>query len=51
MDWLTNELLFYGGIIITAAAIVATVLHLITARLRAALLKERLRTEYGNIEK
>lgn len=47
MEWLTNELIFNIGIVLSAAAAVAGLLHLIVSVIRTRRLRARLNAEYG----
>lgn len=50
MDWLTNEVLFYGGITVTVTSAVAGVIHFVASRFKALRLKTQLTAEYGEME-
>lgn len=47
MGWLSDELLFYGGIVVTACACVGAVIAVAVARIRTLRLNARLDEEYG----
>ena len=47
MEWLTNDMLFYGGIVITAVAILLALVILFIFTVRKINLNARLDAEYG----
>lgn len=47
MDWLTNEVLFYGGIVIAAASALLLVGYAIVSHIRWIHLSVQLDEEYG----
>lgn len=47
MDWITNEALFYGGIITAASALVIGVIYFISLHIRRLRLDIQLDEEYG----
>lgn len=51
MDWLTNEVLFYGGIAIVAVSVVMGLVHLVVSKFKAIRLKTQLIAEYGEMDK
>lgn len=51
MAWLTNELLFYGGIAIAAGSVLLAVGHAIASHIRWIRLNICLDEEYGKEEK
>ena len=50
MDWLTNEVLLYGGIVITVISVVVGIIHLVVSKFKALRLKTQLTAEYGEME-
>ena len=51
MDWLTNEVLFYGGIIITGCSILSAIIFLCVTKIKAVRLNAQLDAEYGERKK
>jgi len=51
MEWLTNEVLFYGGIVIAAVSTVVGLVHLVVSKFKAFRLKTQLIAEYGEMDK
>lgn len=51
MEWLTNEVLFYGGIVIVAVSAVVGLVHLVASKFKAFRLKTQLIAEYGEMDK
>lgn len=51
MDWLTNEVLFYGGIIITGYSILSAIIFLCVSKIKAVRLNAQLDAEYGERKK
>ncbi len=51
MSWLTDEILFYGGIIGMALAIVLMILYFLISQLRRVKLNVKLDAEYGEKER
>ena len=49
MEWLTDEILYYGGLILAAAAIIALLICLCISVAAKGKLKMKLRDEYGDI--
>lgn len=47
MSWLTNEVLFYGGIIITVCSILSAVIYFCVSKIKKLKLKAQLESEYG----
>ncbi|MBS6395813.1 MAG: hypothetical protein KH452_01495 [Clostridiales bacterium] len=47
---ITDEMMFYGGMVLTAAGVLGLVIYLLTARLRGMKLDLRLDQEYGKTE-
>ena len=48
---ITNEMMFYGGIILAAVSGTVLVIYLLTARMRRFRLDAQLDQEYGKTEK
>ncbi len=51
MGWLSNELLFYGGIAVCGAALLFAVICLCVSKIRSVKLNTRLEAEYGEKNK
>ncbi len=51
MDRLTNEFLFYGGIIITGCVLISAILYFCISKVKSVKLKMELNAEYGEEEK
>ncbi len=47
MDWLTNDMIFYGGIIISAIALLVALTSIFVFTIKKINLTARLDTEYG----
>lgn len=47
MEWISNEMLYYGGIAIAVTAILAALIFFLTSRMSRHRLDERLNEEYG----
>ncbi len=47
MDWLTNEILFYGGIAAAIASLAAALLYFCITQIKKVRLDARLDAEYG----
>lgn len=47
MDWLTNEMMLYGGLSVAACSLVAAVLYFCISRIKAVRLNVQLNAEYG----
>jgi hypothetical protein len=47
MDFLSNEFLFYGGIVLAAGALVVLVIYLFISKIGAIRLDIKLDSEYG----
>lgn len=50
MNWLTNEMLFYGGSILTGTAVLLSIVFLCVSKVNDIKLNERLNKEYGEKE-
>ena len=50
MDWLTNEIMFYGGIIIAGSSLSVAVIYLVVSHIRKIRIDMQLDEEYGKIE-
>lgn len=51
MEWLTNEVLFCGGLVIATVSAVVGLVHLIVSKFKAFRLKTQLIAEYGEKDK
>lgn len=51
MGWLTDEILFYGGLIMGGIVLIVLIIYLFVSRVRLAKLNARLDAEYGEREK
>ncbi len=51
MDWFSDEILFYGGLIMAGVVLVILVVCLCVSHVRLARLNARLDAEYGNASK
>lgn len=51
MGWLTNELLFYGGIIVAGGSVAAAAIYFILAYVRWTRLSIKLDEEYGKMHR
>ena len=51
MDWLTNEMIFYGGIIITVFTILLAIIYFFVFKIKLERLNNQLNIEYGPKEK
>ncbi len=47
MEWLTNELLFYGGIAVCGLALLFAITLFCVSKIRAVKLNARLEAEFG----
>lgn len=47
VDWLTNEILFYGGIAVAIASLAAALLYFCITQIKKVRLDARLDAEYG----
>lgn len=47
MDWLTNEILFYGGIAVALASLAAAFISFFVIQIRKIRLDAQLNVEYG----
>lgn len=47
MDWLTNEILLYGGLGLTACSVAAAVVYFCISQIKAVRLGVQLEAEYG----
>ncbi len=50
MDWLPNEIMFYGGIIIAGSSLAVAVIYLVVSHIRKIRIDMQLDEEYGKIE-
>lgn len=51
MDWLTNEILFYGGLAVAVCSLVLAVIYFSVSQIKKARLNTRLDAEYGEKDK
>lgn len=51
MDWFTDEILFYGGIVVAAGSFFTAVIYFLISQIRKVRLNARLDIEYGEREK
>lgn len=51
MEWLTNEVLFYGGLAIAVVSAIVGLAHLVVSKFKAFRLKTQLIAEYGEMDK
>ena len=47
MEWLSDEFLFYGGIVVAACACTGAVIAVLVSKIRTMPLKRQLDEEYG----
>lgn len=47
MNWLTNEVLFYGGIVIAAGSLAAALFYFFITQIKKVRLEAKLDMEYG----
>lgn len=47
MDWITNELIFYGGLCLAAVSVVALIIHFVSYKFRKMKVTNQLIKEYG----
>lgn len=47
MDWITNETMFYGGIIISSFSLLTALVYFFISKIRKMNLDTRLDAEYG----
>lgn len=50
MNWLTDEVLFYGGLAIVIATLVVLIIYMIISNAAISRLKRKLDLEYGNMQ-
>lgn len=50
MEWLTNEVLFYGGIAVAACSFLFAIVYFIVSHIRRIHLDSQLDREYGKKE-
>ena len=50
MSWLTNEVLFYAGIIVTGCSVLAAIICFCVVKIRFIKLHAQLKEEYGEKE-
>lgn len=51
MNWLSNEMLFYGGIVVVIVSLIVAILYFIVSRISKNHLKTKLDMEYGEKKK
>lgn len=47
MSWLTDEILFYGGMIVAGGSFLMAILYFCVAKVQAVKLEAQLNAEYG----
>lgn len=47
MEWITNEMIFYGGLCLAALSVVALVIYFVSYKFRKMKLTNQLTKEYG----
>lgn len=47
MEWLINEVLFYGGLIIVGCSVISGIIYFCVSKIKAVRLKAQLDVEYG----
>lgn len=47
MDWLTNEVLFYGGLGITGVSLLLAIIYFCISKIKSVRLNAQLESEYG----
>lgn len=47
MEWITNEMLFYGGMILAGGSALLTIIFFCISKIRSIKLKNQLDLEYG----
>lgn len=50
MSWITNEFLFYGGIILTGCSVLAAIVYFTFSKVKSIKLNAQLNMEYGEKE-
>lgn len=48
MDWLTNEMLFYGGIIMCGGTLLFAGIYFFISKIKSIKLRNQLEAEYGS---
>lgn len=51
MQWITNEVLFYGGIIFAGGSLLLAIIYFCVVRIKFIKLNAQLDTEYGEQDK
>lgn len=51
MEWLTNEVLFYGGLVITGGSVLSAIIYFFISRIKSVNLNAQLDAEYGARER
>lgn len=51
MNWFTDEILFYGGIVVAAGSFFIAVVYFLISQIRGVRLNAKLDIEYGEKEK
>lgn len=51
VDWFTDEILFYGGIVVAAGSFFVAVVYFLISQIRGVRLNAKLDIEYGEKEK
>lgn len=47
MDWLTNEILFYGGLILICSSLLLAIIYFCISKIKSVKLNAQLDAEYG----
>lgn len=47
MNWVTNEILFYGGMILTGCTLLSAIIYFCISKIKEARLNAKLDAEYG----
>lgn len=50
MEWLTNEILFYGGIVAAVGSVVTAIIYFSISQIKKIRLNIQLDAEYGKID-
>lgn len=51
MEWITNEMLFYGGFVLIGLSVILMIVFLCIAKIRLVKLNAQLDKEYGERDK
>lgn len=50
MEWLSNEILFYGGMVLMGCSLMSAMIYFCIAKIKAVKLEMKLNAEYGERE-